>query len=242
MQRRSARVPTRERILDEVERLIASKGVHGFKLRDVAERLGLRVPAIYKHYRGRDDVLVEVSHRFVALLAAQFRASATRAPSTALRSSLNRLVDLHVSHPAYVRLALADFAAPAGGSDYVKQAAAGSFRGNFSAGPLAAMHLRLRALLRAGARVGDFRRVNSTDFFRVVQSALLIHLVFPDDRLLLRRVTALQLRSMQRWLWDVASGFLAPRRAVPLSGGHRRPGNLAIAMALDRGCRRSADC
>jgi AcrR family transcriptional regulator len=53
MKRRSASVPTRERILDEVERLIASKGVHGFKLRDVAERLDLRVPAIYKHYQGR---------------------------------------------------------------------------------------------------------------------------------------------------------------------------------------------
>jgi AcrR family transcriptional regulator len=50
--------PTRERILDEVERLIAGKGVYGFKLRDVAEPLDVRVPAIYKHYKSRDDVLV----------------------------------------------------------------------------------------------------------------------------------------------------------------------------------------
>lgn len=213
MKRRSAGVPTRERILDEVERLIASKGVHGFKLRDVAERLQLQVPAIYKHYLGRDDVLVEVSRRFVALLAAQFRGSATRAPSTALRSSLNRLVELHVSHPAYVRLALADLATPKGGADYVKQAG-GSFPDNFAAGPLAAMHLRLQALLRAGARAGNFRRVNAIDFYRVVQSALLIHLVFPDDRLLLRRATAADLRSTQRWLWDVAGGFLAPRAVI----------------------------
>ncbi|MDB6085739.1 MAG: hypothetical protein JWN43_3620, partial [Gammaproteobacteria bacterium] len=46
MKRRSAKMPTRERILDEVERLIASKGVYGFKLRDVAERLDMKVPAI----------------------------------------------------------------------------------------------------------------------------------------------------------------------------------------------------
>ena len=49
MKRRNATVPTSERILDEVERLIAAKGVYGFRLRDVAEPLGVQVPAIYKH-------------------------------------------------------------------------------------------------------------------------------------------------------------------------------------------------
>ena len=73
MKRRRAGVPTRERILDEVERLIASKGVYGFKLRDVAKPLHVQVPAIYKHYASRDDVLVEVSRRFIGLLAVQFQ-------------------------------------------------------------------------------------------------------------------------------------------------------------------------
>ena len=61
------------------------KGVYGFKLRDVADRLGLQVPAIYKHYKSRDDVLVEVSRRFITLLAAQFHPSPTQAPPAALR-------------------------------------------------------------------------------------------------------------------------------------------------------------
>ena len=69
---RSAPVPTRQRILDEAERLIAVKGVFGFTLRDIAAPLGVQVPAIYKHYKSRDDVLIEVSRRFIALLAAQF--------------------------------------------------------------------------------------------------------------------------------------------------------------------------
>ena len=211
MKRPRAAVPTRDRILDEVERLIAIKGVYGFKLRDVAERLELKVPAIYKHYRSRDDVLVEVSRRFVSLLGAQFESSGTRRPVEALRANLNRFVEFKMFHPAYVRLALVDFATPDGGMEYLKRAAGGSFEDNFSAGPLAAMHARLRALLQAGVGSRQFRRVDATDFYRVVKSALLIRLVFPNDELLLRRPTPAEVRSIQRWLWDLASGFLARR-------------------------------
>ena len=216
MKRPRASVPTRDRILDEVERLIAIKGVYGFKLRDVADRLDLKVPAIYKHYQSRDDVLVEVSRRFVSLLGAQFESSGARRPVAALRANLNRFVEFKMFHPAYVRLALVDFATPDGGMEYVKRAAGGSFEDNFSAGPLAAMHARLRVLLNAGVGSRHFRRVDATDFYRVVKSALLIRLVFPNDELLLRRPTPAEVRSIQRWLWDLASGFLARRSA---SGG-----------------------
>ncbi len=213
MKRRTA-VPTRERILDEVERLIALKGVYGFKLRDVAQRLDLKVPAIYKHYKSRDDVLVEVARRFVTLLAAQFDSAVVDPAGESLRQGLNRFVEFKMFHPAYVRLALVDFATPEGGMEYVKRAAGGSFQDNFSNGPLAAMHARLRSQLQAGARRKEFRRVDATDFYRVVKSALLIRLVFPNDELLLRRPTAAEVRSVQRWLWDIASGFLAPRSAT----------------------------
>jgi AcrR family transcriptional regulator len=211
MKRRRAGVPTRERILDEVERLIASKGVYGFKLRDVAKPLHVQVPAIYKHYASRDDVLVEVSRRFIGLLAVQFQFAPAREPRRALRSGLNRFVEFKMLHPAYVRLALIDFATPEGGMEYVKRAAGGSFEDNFSNGPLAAMHVRLRTVLRAGARSRCFRRVDAMDFYRVVKSALLIRLVFPNDELLLRRGTTAEIRSVQRWLWQIASGYLAPR-------------------------------
>ena len=148
-----ARTPTRELILDEFERLIVEKGVYGFTLRDVAEPLGVQAPAIYKHFESRDDVLVEVSRRFIALLAGQFRVDPALRPAAALRRALDAFVEFKMLHPAYVRLALGDFATPGGGMEYVKIAAGGSFQENFSAGPLAAMHARLRRLLRAGARV-----------------------------------------------------------------------------------------
>jgi len=219
---RSARVPTRERILDEVERLIAVKGVYGFTLKDVAEPLRVQVPAIYKHYTSRDDVLVEVSRRFIALLAQQFRPEPALAPPAAMRRALDAFVDFKMAHPAYVRLALIDFATPGGGMEYVKLAAGGSFRENFSGGPLAAMHTRLRRLLRAGLRSGEFRAVDPSDFYGVVKSALLIRLVFPDDELLVRPPTRAEVGAVQRWLWDVALGYLAPRTPLPGSRPRRR--------------------
>jgi AcrR family transcriptional regulator len=208
--RARARTPTSERILDEVERLIAVKGVFGFTLRDVAGPLNVQVPAIYKHFESRDDVLVEVSRHFIGLLAQQFSGESGR-PVTVLRNAVNSFVEFMMSHPAYVRLALVDFATPGGGMEYVKRAAGGSFLDNFSGGALAPMHARLRRMLAAGTHSRKFRRVDPSDFYRVVKSALLIRLVFPDDVLLLRKPTRAEIRAVQLWLWDIAARFLEPR-------------------------------
>lgn len=196
--------PTRERILDEAERLIAIKGVYGFALRDIASPLRMRVPAIYKHYKSRDDVLVGVSRRFIALLAGQFDFRAQLDPIEALREALDTFVALMMAHPAYVRLSLADLATPGGGMDYVKLAAGGSFKENLNDGPLAPLHARLRAFVKAGTRSKHFRTVRAEDLYLLLKGSLLTRLVFPDDALLLRRPSAGEIRETQRWLWDVA--------------------------------------
>jgi AcrR family transcriptional regulator len=214
---RSVLVPTRQRILDEAERLIAIKGVYGFTLRDIAVPLGVQVPAIYKHYKSRDDVMIEVSRRFITLLSTQFQISAQAAPAVALRAALDAFVEFMVRHPAYVRLALVDFATPGGGMEYVKLAAGGSFKKNFVEGPLAAMHARLRRLLQAGVNTGEFRHVEASDVYRVLKASLLIRLVFPDDSSLLRRPKSAEIRATQQWLWDIAQSHLSPcvRRSTP---------------------------
>lgn len=213
-----ALAPTRDRILDEVERLIAVKGVYGFKLKDVAEPLNVRVPAIYKHYKSRDDVLIEVSRRFIGHLGEQFRFEAGGDPIAALRSALDDFVAFKLFHPSYVRLALTDFATPGGGMEYIKIAAEGSFEDNFSTGPLAAMHKRLGQMLRAAERANQARRIDPSDFYRLIKSALLLRLVFPDDALLLRKPTQRELKQTQRWLWDVACRMLARDYVAPMAG------------------------
>ncbi|MDE2295419.1 MAG: TetR/AcrR family transcriptional regulator [Gammaproteobacteria bacterium] len=202
-------VPTRERILNEVERLIAARGVYGFTLQDVIVPLRMRVPAIYKHYRNRDDVLIELARRFVNRLATQFPITPGADPISALRAALDQFVLFKLSNPAYVRLALADFATPDGGMEYVKLAAGGSFEDNFSSGPLAPMHRRLAQLLRAAARTGAVRGIDPTDFYRIIKATLLIRLVFPDDSLLLRPPTRPEIAAIQQWLWAIARGILS---------------------------------
>ena len=218
---RSVLVPTRQRILDEAERLIAVKGVYGFTLRDIAVPLGVQVPAIYKHYKSRDDVMIEVSRRFITLLSAQFQLLPQAAPTVALRAALDAFVEFMMRHPAYVRLALVDFATPGGGMEYVKLAAGGSFKENFVEGPLAGMHARLRRLLQAGVSSGEFRQLEASDVYRVLKASLLIRLVFPDDASLLRRPMPAEIHATQRWLWDIAQSHLAPRH--PRSRRRGRP-------------------
>ena len=115
--KRTVAAPMRQRILDEAERLIAVKGVYGFTLQDIAAPLGVQVPAIYKHYRNRDGVLIEVSRRFIALLASQFELRPELGAVAAFHVALDNFVELMMGHPAYVRLALVDFATPGGGMD-----------------------------------------------------------------------------------------------------------------------------
>lgn len=222
-QARIAPLSTHQRILNEAERLIAVKGVYGFALRDIAGPLGVRVPAIYKHFKSRDDVMVEVSRRFIALLSTQFELRAELEALSAMRAALDDFVEFMMNHPAYVRLALVDFATPGGGVDYVKTAAGGSFQDNFLEGPLASMHARLRKLLQAGVRSGDFRSVDPLDVYRLIKASVLIRLVFPDDSALVRAPTSAEVRATQRWLWDIAQGYLAPREgsSVSQSGASR---------------------
>jgi AcrR family transcriptional regulator len=202
---------TRVMILNEAERLIAQKGVFGFTLEDVAAPLKVRVPSIYKHFASRDDVLVEVSKRFIHALSLQFAAGAdaTRDPRAALKRACDEFVDFHVANPAYVRLSLVDLATPEGGVEYVKRAAGGPFRANFRSGPLAPMHRRLGQLLAAGQRAGEFRKVQALDFYRLLKSALLIRLVFPDDQLQRARRSASRVRRIKSELWSLAQGYLA---------------------------------
>ena len=210
--RRSADTPTRERILDEVERLIVRKGVYGFILRDVAERLGLQVPAIYKHFRGRDDVLIELSRRFIDGLSRQFapiRRGETD-PALVLRCRLDDLVDFHLDNPAYVRLSLIDFATPEGGMEYLSLASGGPLHETLHSGPLATMHRNLAALLDTGRAAHRFRSVVPLDFYRVVKSVLLIRLVFPDDALLTGKPTAAQVAEVKTSLWDIACRYVSP--------------------------------
>jgi len=73
------------------------------------------------------------------------------------------------------------------------------------------MHRRLRNLLEAGIKSGDFRDVAAIDFYRLIKSVLLIRLVFPDDLLVTTPASSSSQRNVERMLWDTALRHISSR-------------------------------
>ena len=48
---------TKQRILDEALTLFAEKGYDGTGVDLIAERVGIKGPSLYKHYKGKEEIL-----------------------------------------------------------------------------------------------------------------------------------------------------------------------------------------
>jgi len=59
---------TSERILDAAEELFAENGFSGTRLRDVAERVGIRIPSLYNHFASKEALYAEVLARGIGPL------------------------------------------------------------------------------------------------------------------------------------------------------------------------------
>ena len=59
---------TKHRILDEALTLFSEKGYANVYVSDIAERVGIKAPSLYKHYRNKraifDAIIDEMNHRF----------------------------------------------------------------------------------------------------------------------------------------------------------------------------------
>lgn len=60
---------TAARILDAAEELFAERGYAGTTLRDVAERVGLRIPSLYNHFPSKDALYAAVLARGIGPVA-----------------------------------------------------------------------------------------------------------------------------------------------------------------------------
>lgn len=61
---------TAARILDAAEELFAERGYHGTTLRDVADRVGLRIPSLYNHFASKDALYAAVLARGIGPVVA----------------------------------------------------------------------------------------------------------------------------------------------------------------------------
>lgn len=207
MARRSKRKPsevsTRERILDEAERLIGIHGYDSLRLRDIAEPIGIRVPSIYGHFEGRDAVLAAVAQRYIESLREQFPYDGESDPTKALVDGVRQLVRHLAAHPAYTRLKLRDLESPDGMPD-INWAAGGTPEENLRKGTLAAMYQRVETLLARGHERGEFRKIEFIHFWSVVMGATLTRLTWPSQDVLQGRSSSAELEQIVHDIEDLA--------------------------------------
>jgi AcrR family transcriptional regulator len=94
-QERSRR--TVERIIDAAARVLERDGDRDATTNRIAKEAGVSPGSLYQYFADRDELLLEVSHRFVARFEAQvlpaLRAAARADPLAAIRDVLNAIVD-----------------------------------------------------------------------------------------------------------------------------------------------------
>jgi AcrR family transcriptional regulator len=56
---------TAERILDEAEAIFAERGYDATSLSDIAERVGIRTPSLYNHFKSKEELWIAVLERLL---------------------------------------------------------------------------------------------------------------------------------------------------------------------------------
>ncbi len=105
---------TKEKIIDEAESLAALHGIEHLKLQDVADKIGIKLPSVYAHFSGREDILTAMGSRISKGIGQLYIAKSGEAPIETLKRSAQDLLKFLGEHPAYFRLMLRDHSVPMG--------------------------------------------------------------------------------------------------------------------------------
>lgn len=105
---------TKEKIIDEAESLAALHGIEHLKLQDVADKIGIKLPSVYAHFSGREDILTAMGSRISKGIGQLYIAKPGEAPIETLKRSAQDLLKFLGEHPAYFRLMLRDHSVPMG--------------------------------------------------------------------------------------------------------------------------------
>lgn len=101
---------TRDRIISTAEALIARHGPDGFQLQHVTEALGITPPAIYNHFKDREDLVAHIAEKGGRMLADRMRRQTGEDILTSLRRNAREYVAFLMENPAHARIILWEIA------------------------------------------------------------------------------------------------------------------------------------
>jgi TetR/AcrR family transcriptional regulator len=102
---KAAQKPTAERILDAAENLFAEKGYSATSLGDVADRVGIRSPSLYNHFRNKEALYAAVLERLLEAFGAPLAELKDQAITRQrIYQWLETIVRMHHERPNLARL------------------------------------------------------------------------------------------------------------------------------------------
>jgi AcrR family transcriptional regulator len=155
---------TRERILEIAEEMISRGGMDGLRLKDVAERVGIRPPSVFAHFDGREAIGDAVAARIVEQIAIVIGNALDEGGSAEerLRAGVRAFAGNLWENPAHARMLMRDLARTrrTGELDIYT--------------PLVdVVQERVAHLLAEGESQGVFRKVDPSAFIAQIQGAVL---------------------------------------------------------------------
>lgn len=169
---------TKEKIIDEAESLAALHGIEHLKLQDVADKIGIKLPSVYAHFSGREDILAAMGSRISKGISQLYIAKPGEAPIETLKRSAQDLLKFLGEHPAYFRLMLRDHSVPMGYDPLNHRAAVNQ---HFSLpSDVRDMLTRLQVLIDKSCREGS--HMLAEDFAGCIHGFLMVRLSWLPTR------------------------------------------------------------
>ena len=134
------------------EELIALHGIEGFQLKDVADRVGIKPPSVFAHFKGRDAIARAVSERLIKSMLELMSIRNSEPPDATLRRWVNDIMRHLHANPAHVRIMLRDMAQSSSIEKKDHEA---------TQDLLAECERRIEHIIDRGVESGDFRKVRA---------------------------------------------------------------------------------
>lgn len=191
--------PRRDQVLRAAEALFARAGYRGVGLREIAARVGIRAPSLFKHFASKDALYKAVLlNIFARLEEVAARLDGDSSFAARLASFLDGYVDLVASDPHVGPLLFRELMERSDVVDRdVRRAGADIYR-------------RIDAFLEAGQHAGEFRAVDRFRFQIALTGAILYHglAARPYQAALLDRVAPPDRDAWKRTVHDLARSAL----------------------------------
>lgn len=168
---------TADRILAVAKDIIARKGLDALRLADVSAALGMSPPAIYAHFPGgRNELVDRIAQDGVRAMQAFFPRT-ERSAAQDLLDGVSSLVRFYADNRAFMRIMMVEFSSPTGHPGITR--AIGEVRGKAANGAFLPMFARLDDIIQACPRRPGARAITADVLLNVIVGATTLNLIYP---------------------------------------------------------------